>query len=219
MPVVNDALADASVAFTVAGAHSGSVNASATVGDKIGQYPTVQAFIQAASQQVPRLVDAIQDLHGAIDGAALNNLAAAAYEGDKAVATAGAPLTLQRIQSATQKLRTAADLSEVTTKFEAMMGDPQLRAAARQWCQGQGGGTVLEEVRGALASVDLSHLAAVGQIEGAADTIQQSGHTVPTHTQAVVSHLTSELRQISDSLKRDATRMVSACDQFVAALA
>jgi hypothetical protein len=218
MPLVNDALADASAAFTVAGAHSGAVNASAGV-EKIAQIPTCQAFMQAAASKMSPFIDAMQELHGAIDGGALNNMAGAAYEGDKAVANAGAPLTLQRVQSATQKLRTAADLSDVAAKLEAMLADPQVISAAKQYCQAETGTADLQQVRGALACVDLSHLGAVGHIEGVANSIQQSGHTAPTHTAAVAGHLASELRQISDSFKRDASRMVGACDRFVAALA
>jgi hypothetical protein len=219
MAEVPDAIADASAAFSSARA-AGSADVSGQLGDRLGQYPVVRELMQAATSKIPQLIDAVQELHGAIDQGAVSNLAQAAQANDRSrEATAGSPVSVQKLQGATQKLKTAADLSDLAAKAEAALGDASVVSATREWSAAQTQKPNMQEVRGALASVDLNQIGVVGQIEAVTQSVQQAGHTLPADSQAAVEHLRSELGQITDSLRRDLGRIVSACDRFVAALA
>jgi hypothetical protein len=220
MAEVSDALSHSSSAFSQAKTHAQAADTSGQIQDKLKQYPSVQNLMKSAAACVPPIVDAVEQLHKALDETALESIAQAGQAGDKAkVASAGAPVSLRDLQSATSKLKKATDLSDLTAKVDAVMHDANIASAAKSWANSQSDKPDVGAIRGAIKSVNVDSIDLINQIEHAATSVQQAGHSMPADTQAVASHIQTELREINAGLKRDTAKLVQSCDHFLAALA
>ena len=218
--IVEQGLQHARGAISTARAHVGAADPGEHLLQELKDHPAVKAVVDQAVQRAQGLLEAVEELHGAIQGDALKSAAAAAADkkdGASVQQAVGSPVNLGALRSATAKLRRHADVSGLVDAIEKALKESgaadRLRSAAAE----QGGDLDLASVRGALQHVDVSHVGVVSQISGVADVLKQKSDVAgSSETEEAVRHVSSEVSAIADQLRPQVARLVKVVDGFLA---
>jgi hypothetical protein len=199
-------------AVDAARAHLAHIDPAAEVVAGVKDHPGVQQLMKAAQSHGEAIVDAVHALTEAVEFDKIAASAAAHVEGG--AKPGHAHVDVAKMEKATAKLKSAANIGPITKGIEKLAADGALIKELKDGFAEKGltGGT--EEVRGALKSINVDQIGVVQQLEA----VIAHAKTESDADVAGLTHLQKELKSVNDTLKQEISALLAAVDTLVAKL-
>lgn len=208
--VASTAASVASGAGTQAVAHTKYADVSAYLPAELKAIAGAEDLFHEIGARAHALAQAADELHRSVD------IAGIAKSADSGQGKLGA--SVASVQTATTKLKSAADLSNLVTKLEQVLADKSLRAMAKSRFTKEGANVDLAGVRSTVSSISLDSVTFINSIGNVNDVLGSASSKVPDLA-GTLSHLQSELGAIHANLKGHVGRILKAIDGLLASLA